>query len=80
MHYIRIRQTQLAASYVKADRVAHMISVLIAHDPEAASLAGPATYYDLGDSYCTALSGVTVSTEWHASDAIVVCLYTARTG
>lgn len=53
MHYLRIRPTQLAASFVKADRVAHMISVLIDHDPEAASLTGPATYYDLGDSYCT---------------------------
>ncbi len=53
MHYIRIRPTQLAASFVKADRVAHMISVLIDHDPEAASLTGPATYYDLGDSLCT---------------------------
>lgn len=50
---IRIRPTQLAASFLKADRVAHMISVLIDHDPEAASLTGPATYYDLGDSYCT---------------------------
>lgn len=53
MHYLRIRPTQMAASFVKADRVAHMISVLIDHDPEAASLTGPATYYDLGDSYCT---------------------------
>lgn len=53
MHYLRIRPTQLAASFVKADRVAHMISVLIDHDPKAASLTGPATYYDLGDSYCT---------------------------
>jgi hypothetical protein len=53
MHYLRTRPTQLAASLVKADRVAHMISVLIDHDPEAASLTGPATYYDLGDSYCT---------------------------
>lgn len=53
MHYLRIRPTQLAASFVKADRVAHMISVLVDHDPEAASLSGPATYYDLGDSYCT---------------------------
>lgn len=52
MHYIRIRPTQLAASFVKADRVSHMISVLIDHDPEAACLTGPATYYDLGDSYC----------------------------
>lgn len=53
MHYIRIRPTQLAASFVKADRVAHMISVLVDHDPEAVSLTGPATYYDLGDSWCT---------------------------
>ena len=53
MHYLRIRPTQLAASFVKADRVAHMINVLIDHDPEAASLTGPTTYNDLGDSYCT---------------------------
>lgn len=53
IHYLRIRPTQLAASFVKADGVAHMISVLIDHDPEAACLTGPATYYDLGDSYCT---------------------------
>ena len=53
MHYIRIRPTQLAVSFVKADRVAHMMSVLIDHDPEAVSLTGPATYYDLGDSFCT---------------------------
>ncbi|MEY8773022.1 tyrosine-type recombinase/integrase [Erwinia sp. ACCC 02193] len=52
MHYIRIRPTQLAASFVKADRVAHMMSVLIDHDPDAVSLTGPAIYYDLGDSYC----------------------------
>ena len=32
LHYIRIRPTQLAASFVKADRVAHMISVLVDHD------------------------------------------------
>ena len=30
-----------------------MLSVLIDHDPEAASLTGPATYYDLGYSYCS---------------------------
>jgi len=53
MHYIRIRPTQLAVSFVKADRVAHMMSVLIDHDLEAVSLTGPATYYDLGDSFCT---------------------------
>lgn len=38
MHYLRIRPTQLAASFVKADRIAHMISVLIDHDPDAVSL------------------------------------------
>ena len=53
MHYIRIRPTQLAASFVKADRISHMISVLIDHDPDTFSLTGPAMYYDLGDSYCT---------------------------
>ncbi|MEN4891350.1 tyrosine-type recombinase/integrase [Erwinia billingiae] len=53
MHYLRIRPTQLAASFVKADRIAHMVSVLIDHDPEGVTLTGPATYYDLGDSYCT---------------------------
>lgn len=52
LHYIRIRPTQLAASFVKADRIAHMISVLVDHDPEAVSLTGPATYYDLGESFC----------------------------
>jgi len=41
-----------SASFVKADRVAHMMSVLIDHDPDAVSLTGPAIYYDLGDSYC----------------------------
>ncbi|EDV7107553.1 tyrosine-type recombinase/integrase [Salmonella enterica subsp. enterica] len=52
LHYIRIRPTQLAASFVKADRIAHMISVLVDHDPEAVSPTGPATYYDLGESFC----------------------------
>lgn len=31
----------------------NMISVLIDHDPEAAFLTRPATYYELGNSYCT---------------------------
>lgn len=53
MHYLRIRPTQLAASFVKADRITHMISVLVDHAPEAVTFTGPATYYDLGDSYCT---------------------------
>ncbi|OIX90493.1 hypothetical protein BFS13_09875 [Pantoea sp. Ae16] len=48
-----IRPTQLAASFVKADCVAHMMIVLIDLDPEAASLTGPTTYYDWVDSYCT---------------------------
>ena len=53
MHYLGIRPTQLAASFVRADRVTHMISVLVDHAPEEATFTGPATYYDLGDSYCT---------------------------
>jgi hypothetical protein len=51
--FFRYAVLALTASFVKADRVAHMISVLVDHDPDAASLNGPATYYDLGDSYCT---------------------------
>lgn len=55
MHHLRIHLTQLAASFVKAARVAHIISVLVDYDPESVSLTGPATYYYLGDSYCTNL-------------------------
>lgn len=56
MHYIRIRPTQLAAAFVKADQMAHMIRVLIDQD---AVLSGAARdgaawkFYDLGHSYCT---------------------------
>lgn len=53
LHYIRIRPTRLAASFVKADKISHMISVLIDHDSQALTPSGPALYYDLGDLYCT---------------------------
>jgi hypothetical protein len=53
LHYIRIRPTRLAASFVKADKISHMISVLIDHDSQAMTEAGPALYYDLGELYCT---------------------------
>ncbi|PQH17529.1 MULTISPECIES: integrase [Klebsiella/Raoultella group] len=53
LHYIRIRPTRLAASFVKADKISHMISVLIDHDSQALTSSGPALYYDLGDLYCT---------------------------
>ncbi|MFX2612008.1 tyrosine-type recombinase/integrase [Enterobacter mori] len=53
LHYIRIRPTQLAASFVKADKISHMISVLIDHDSQAMTDAGPELYYDLGNLYCT---------------------------
>lgn len=53
LHYIRIRPTRLAASFVKADKISHMISVLIDHDSQAMTDTGPALYYDLGNLYCT---------------------------
>ncbi|WP_272577123.1 tyrosine-type recombinase/integrase [Providencia sp. PROV274] len=53
LHYIRIRPTQLAASFMKADKISHMISVLIDHDSQAMTENGPALYYDLGNLYCT---------------------------
>ncbi|BEM41310.1 integrase (plasmid) [Serratia marcescens] len=53
LHYIRIRPTRLAASFVKADKISHMIGVLIDHDSQAMTDAGPALYYDLGELYCT---------------------------
>lgn len=53
LHYIRIRPTKLAASFVKADQMSHMISVLIDHDVIAKQTQEPYTFYDLGDSYCT---------------------------
>jgi len=53
LHYIRIRPTRLAASFVKADKISHMISVLIDHDSQSMTDTGPALYYDLGALYCT---------------------------
>lgn len=53
LHYIRIRPTKLAASFVKADQMAHMVSVLIDHDIIARHSDDPYTFYDLGDSYCS---------------------------
>jgi len=53
LHYIRIRPTKLAASFVKADQMAHMVSVLIDHDVIARHSDDPYTFYDLGDSYCS---------------------------
>lgn len=53
LHYIRIRPTQLAASFMKADKISHIISVLIDHDSQAMTENGPALYYDLGNLYCT---------------------------
>lgn len=73
MHYIRIRPTQLAASFVKADRVAHMISVLIDHDPEVTSLTGPATYYDLATPIVLIPSGAAARTEWPALAVTLIC-------
>lgn len=53
LHYIRLRPTRLAASFVKADKISHMIGVLIDHDSQAMTKTGPALYYDLGELYCT---------------------------
>ncbi|EPN74427.1 hypothetical protein A233_18427, partial [Pseudomonas syringae pv. actinidiae ICMP 19097] len=53
LHYIRIRPTKLAASFVKADQMSHMVSVLIDHDVIARRSSDPYTFYDLGDSYCS---------------------------
>lgn len=53
LHYIRIRPTKLAASFVKADQMSHMVSLLIDHDVIARHSEEPYTFYDLGDSYCS---------------------------
>ncbi|MEX7625339.1 tyrosine-type recombinase/integrase [Serratia marcescens] len=53
LHYIRLRPTRLAASFVKADKISHMIGVLIDHDSQAMTDTWPALYYDLGELYCT---------------------------
>ncbi|EPM65051.1 hypothetical protein A3SM_34500, partial [Pseudomonas syringae pv. actinidiae ICMP 18886] len=43
LHYIRIRPTKLAASFVKADQMSHMVSVLIDHDVIARRSSDPYT-------------------------------------
>jgi hypothetical protein len=56
MHYIRVRPTQLASAFAKADQVAHMVRVLIDHEAVlsgAARDSAPWKFYDLGHSYCT---------------------------
>lgn len=53
MHYIRIRPTKLAASFVKADQMSHVISVIIDHDIATKKNNDPYIFYDLGNSYCT---------------------------
>ena len=56
MHYIRVRPTQLAGSFAKADQMAHMVRVLIDHDAVLSGAArggAPWKFYDLGHSYCT---------------------------
>ncbi|MHC8332826.1 hypothetical protein [Pseudomonas sp. LB3P25] len=53
LHYIKIRPTKLAASFVKADRMSHMVSVLIDHDVITRQSQEPYAFYDLGDSYCS---------------------------
>ncbi|WP_120498925.1 tyrosine-type recombinase/integrase [Kiloniella sp. EL199] len=56
MHYLTIRPTRLAATYAKADRMTHMVDVLIDHDAVIngdAVNGKPYKFYDLGDSYCT---------------------------
>lgn len=53
LHYIRIRPTKLAASFVKADQMSHMVSVLIDHDVIARHSDEHYMFYDLGNSYCS---------------------------
>ena len=56
MHYLESRPTRLAATFVKADRMAHMVEVLVDHDTVVsgdAARGAPYKFYDLGDSYCT---------------------------
>ena len=78
LHYIRLRPTQLAASFVKADKISHMIGVLIDHDSQAMTETGPALYYDLGKLYTAPiLSGAAVRIAWPASAVISACRKTA---
>ncbi len=56
MHYLAIRPTRLAATFAQADRMAHMIEVLLDHEAVVngdAATGQPYKFYDLGDSFCT---------------------------
>lgn len=56
MHYIRVRPTQLASAFAKADQMAHMVRVLIDQEAVLSGTArdgAPWKFYDLGYSYCT---------------------------
>lgn len=44
LHYIRIRPIWLAAVFVKANKIFHMIGVLIDHDSQPMTDTGPALY------------------------------------
>ncbi len=56
MHYIRVRPTQLASAFAKADQMAHMVRVLTDQEAVLSGAArdgAPWKFYDLGHSYCT---------------------------
>ncbi len=57
MHYIRVKPTRLADAFAKADRMAHVIEVVLDHEAIASGSTArggaPWKYYDLGDSYCS---------------------------
>jgi hypothetical protein len=53
LHYLRIRPTELAAAFVKAGQIAHMISLLVDHDVIGRQSGEPYLYYDLSNWYCT---------------------------
>lgn len=56
MHYIRVRPTQLASAFARADQMAHMVRVLIDQETVLSGAArdgAPWKFYDLGHSYCT---------------------------
>ena len=56
MHYVRVRPTQLAGSFAKADHMSRMVRVLIDHEAVvggAARNGEPYRFYDLGDILCT---------------------------
>jgi integrase len=56
MSYVRSRPTQLASSFAKADKAAHMIAVVLDQEAIASGAVregAPWKYYDLGHSYCS---------------------------